>query len=57
MALRMAAIRGLGIVTVPLGSYPEGTEVKHNRRGNLVVSNVTDLLPTPAPAKKHQESI
>ena len=36
MALRMAAIKGLPIVSVPLGYYPEGTEVKHNRRGNLV---------------------
>ena len=36
MALRMAAIRGLPIVTIPLGYYPEGAEVKHNRRGNLV---------------------
>ena len=36
MSLRMAAIRGLPIITVPLGYYPEGTELKRNRRENLV---------------------
>ncbi|KAF2191375.1 glutamyl-tRNA amidotransferase subunit A [Zopfia rhizophila CBS 207.26] len=36
MPLRFAAIKGLPLVTVPLGAYPDGTEVKRNRKDNFI---------------------
>lgn len=34
--ISFAAKLGLPIISVPLGFYPEGTEIKMNRRGNLI---------------------
>lgn len=36
MPVAYAAKLGLPVISVPLGFYPEDTEVKMNRRGNLV---------------------
>jgi amidase len=34
--IHFAAMRGLPLVTVPLGYYPEGTEVTKNATGKLI---------------------
>jgi amidase len=49
--LRFAAIKGLPMITVPLGAYPEGTDIQRNRKDNFIdvgpnVPSVARSYPT-----------
>ncbi|KAI0868904.1 glutamyl-tRNA amidotransferase subunit A [Hypoxylon argillaceum] len=43
LALRLAAIGGLPIVSLPLGFYPDGTDIKWNARKNMI--NIGPNIP------------
>lgn len=54
----LAAKMGFPILTVPLGFYPEGTEIETNRRGNLIdVAPGIPYVPGPQVEGDHYKHV